>query len=63
MARKTGTPMSYATISPRTRRRVERARRAEERRWAAQSGPVRIYYRPPDSVDPPARYPDAGAAG
>ncbi len=63
MARKTGTSMTYATMSPRTRRRVERARRAEERSWAARSGPVVIIQGPREGVDPPARYPETDAAG
>ncbi len=55
MARKTGTSMSYATLSPRARRRYDRARRAEEKRWAKRSGPVVIIRGPHEHVEPPTR--------
>ncbi len=42
MARKTGTSMSWETVSPRKRRAIARARRREEASWAARSGPVVI---------------------
>ncbi len=55
MARKTGTSMSYATISPGKRRALGRRRRAEEASWAAKSGPVKVYFREsPHSDDLPA---------
>jgi hypothetical protein len=64
MARKTGTSMSYAQISPHTRRRIARARRAEERSWAARSGPVVIVRGPGEvAADIPAQYDQDGAAG
>ncbi len=44
---------SASNASYRTRRRKSRAAklRAEERSWAAQSGPVVIYYRPTAAPD------------
>ncbi len=55
MARKTGTSMSYATSSNAQRRRRADKQRAEERSWAARSGPVKIYYRrSPQDSDPPS---------
>jgi hypothetical protein len=44
MSQKTGTSMSYDTSSARYRRRRAAKRRAEERSWAARSGPVVILH-------------------
>ncbi len=55
MARKTGTSMSWATLSPRRRRALARKRRAEEASWEARSGPVVVIRADgADSVDVPA---------
>ncbi len=43
MARKTGTSMSYASVSPRKRRSLAAARLAEEQRWKNLAGPVRTW--------------------
>ncbi len=45
MARKTGTSMTYARSGAAARRRRADKQRAEERSWAAKSGPVKIYFR------------------
>ncbi len=42
MGKKTGTNMSWETWNPRYRKRRDAKRRAEERSWAARSGPVVI---------------------
>ncbi len=55
MARKTGTSMSGIQLSLRARRRWVAKRRAEERSWAARSGPVVIVRGPLEPGDPPAR--------
>ncbi len=44
MARKTGTSMGIDYTNPRFRRRHAAKLRAEERAWAARSGPVRVYF-------------------
>ncbi len=55
MASKTGTSMTRTPLSAQQRRRYARRRREEERRWAEQSGPVKIYYREPrEPTDLPA---------
>ena len=46
MSKKTGTSMSYAESSPAYRRRRAAKLRAEERSWAARSGPVVIIRAP-----------------
>ena len=44
---KTGTSMGGLDETPeRTKRRVK-ARKKQEQRWAAKSGPVKVYYRDP----------------
>ncbi len=47
MGKKTGASMSYDTSSARYRRRRAAKLRAEERSWAARSGPV-VIIRPVD---------------
>ncbi len=42
MGKKTGSSMSWETWTPRYRKRRDAKRRAEERAWAARSGPVKI---------------------
>ncbi len=60
-ARKKTTPAQQRTAY---RARREAKLRAEERSWAAQSGPVRIFYRrPPQDADLQGDYDEAGAAG
>ncbi len=64
MARKTGTSMNIDYSNPRLRRRAARRRHREEKSWAAQSGPVKIYFRrPPQEVDLQSEYDAHGAAG
>ncbi len=43
MAQKTGTAMTSSTMTPRKRRSLAAARRAEERRWKNLAGPVRTW--------------------
>ncbi len=55
MASKTGTSMTYVPLSARRRRQYAARRRAEERRWAAKSGPMKIYFTDPrKTTDLPA---------
>ncbi len=50
MTKKTGSSMSYETWTADYRRRRDRRQRAQERAWAAKSGPVRTYHVPPESL-------------
>ncbi len=63
MRKKTSFPSSSAKFRARYRRGLAAKQRAEEKSWAERSGPVRIYYRPPEGADQPARYPPESAAG
>jgi hypothetical protein len=45
--KKSGTPMSGVQETPERKKRRAKARKRQDKRWAAKSGPVKIYYRDP----------------
>jgi hypothetical protein len=46
---KMGTSMGGLEVAPARKKRREKQRRAQEQRWAAKAGPVKVYYRDPVS--------------
>jgi hypothetical protein len=46
---KTGTSMGWINEPPARKKRRAKARNAQEQRWAAKAGPVKVYYRDPVS--------------
>jgi hypothetical protein len=46
---KTGTAMGGLEETPERKKRRAKARKRQEKRWAAKAGPVKVYYRNPKS--------------
>jgi hypothetical protein len=44
---KSGTSMGWVNESPARKKRRAKARKAQEARWAAKAGPLKVYYRDP----------------
>ncbi len=64
MRKKTSFKASSAKFRARYRRGLAARQRAEEREWAAKSGPVKIYFRdPPLDAATQGEYAGDGAAG
>jgi hypothetical protein len=58
---KTGIPMAGLDETPERQKEERKARRRQEERWAAKSGPVKVYHRDPKTGEeregpPPATW-------
>lgn len=49
MSKKTGSPTSSVEYSPARKKRMDAARRRQEKRWAAKAGPVIVRQKDPES--------------